>query len=223
MKMRIGKLAFGMALTACMMLGSQAANAYQMVLGYPTASYTARMSVTVTDGGWNRTVNALVTHSAGLEKLEGKLDGEDQLVIIRPDINRHFIVSDHLPGIGISAPADAGPLYVGSHNIHRLNPVRRHMATIGGEECRFYAVNGRNAAGGSFVGNVCLTPDGVMVYAKGTAGYAQRTAEVTMLLSDLHRQPVEIAQFNMPRNVEVMEIEAELEATVRLLIPGLPE
>ncbi len=191
-------------LVAAGLLLLPAAPALAEHLPAPAAQYQARQTLTINGA----VLEAVVHHDHGKERRESRVDGLNNLLIVRPDQQKAIVIQPESrmamqiditdPEVGVVPAALAG-----------LEAKPQGAETLAGEKVTRYRVQDSFPQGGAFDGTVWSTPDGIYMRIEGKVSDAAGPIDMAMRLSDIKRGPQDAALFTPPPGLRMMEMEPE--------------
>lgn len=167
----------------------------------PAAAFSAGQNLTV-EGA---VLSARIFHDKGLERRESRVDGLNNLLIIRPDRQEALVIqpeSKVAMKLGLTDP-EVGLV---ATNLSLLSGTAEGTERIGGEAVTRYRVQDMTPDGGGFDGRVWATKDGIYVKMEGRMG-GEGAANVAMSLSDIRRGPQDPALFEAPAGLSIMTLD----------------
>ncbi|MDX1709606.1 MAG: hypothetical protein R3316_00540 [Rhodovibrionaceae bacterium] len=149
----------------------------------------------IADTGWQahavlkvggEEISLEIYHDDGRERQETTLDGTLQVVILRPELGRAFVVLPEQDDVIEISLDDAGvlPFSVGFDDV-RTDFLGEEM--LGGEKTWHYRVVGPDRLGQHFEGEVWVTPDGIPLRMEGEVTAGGDLVDFSMQLSLLSR------------------------------------
>lgn len=183
-------------------LGLLAAPAWADALPPPVASFSASQNLTV-DGA---ALSARIFHAGGLERRESKVDGLNNLLILRPD-RREAIVVQPESAVGMKLSLNDPEVGVVATNLSRLTGTVAGREIVAGEPTVKYRVQDVSPDGDSFDGHIWVTGDGIYIRVEGKVGEGERPAQVGMILSDIRRGAQDPSLFEPPPGLTWMSLD----------------
>ena len=167
----------------------------------PNAAYSADSRLRVGDVE----LAGRVYHDRGLERRELVIDGIQQVVVRRPDLNHVYVVMPIL-GMGVETDLDAVPRPTPDRVLNGLHAEIVGRETIAGLAATKYRLTGTDPDGGQFDGYVWFTEDGIAVQLTGTVSAGGRTETVHMRLDNIRVGPQDPTLFERPGAVTFLPI-----------------
>lgn len=167
----------------------------------PAAAFSASQNLTV-DGV---ALSARIFHDKGLERRESRVDGLNNLLIIRPDQGEALVVQPE-SNIGMKLPLTDPEVGMVASSLAQLSGTPEGTETLSGEAVTRYRVQDITPDGAGFDGRVWATPDGIYVKLEGRTG-GTGAASIAMTLSDIRRGPQEPALFTLPTGLSIMTLD----------------
>lgn len=188
-------------LAALLLSGGLAFPALADSLPAPKAAFSASQDLTV-DGV---SLTARLFHDRGKERRESKVDGLNNLLIVRPDQNQATVIQPE-SRMAMKLPLTDPEVGLVPSLLARLSGTAEGTETLAGEKVTRYRVQDVAPDGGGFDGRVWATTDGIYVKLEGHAG-GQATGQVSMTLSAIRRGAQDPALFEVPAGLEVMTLD----------------
>ncbi|KPF82778.1 hypothetical protein IP70_20270 [alpha proteobacterium AAP38] len=170
-------------------------------LPVPAAAFSASQNLTV-DGV---ALSARIFHDKGLERRESRVDGLNNLLIIRPDQGEALVVQPE-SNMGMKLPLTDPEVGMVASSIAQLSGTREGNETLSGETVTRYRVQDITPDGAGFDGRVWATRDGIYVKMEGRTG-GEGAASIAMTLTDIRRGPQDPALFTPPAGLSVMTLD----------------
>lgn len=167
----------------------------------PTAAYSASQNLTV-DG---LALSARLFHDQGRERRESRVDGLNNLLIIRPDQDQAMVIQPESK-VGMKLPLTDPEVGVVATTLSRLSGTAEGTETLSGESVTRYRVQDMAPDGGGFDGRVWATSDGIYVKLEGRTG-GDAAATIAMTLTDIRRGPQDPALFDAPPGLSIMTLD----------------
>lgn len=167
----------------------------------PSAAYSASQSLTV-DGV---SLSARIVHDKGSERRESRVDGLNNLLIIRPDRQEALVIQPESK-VGMKLALTDPEVGVVATNLALLSATAEDKETLAGEAVTRYRVQDVTPDGSGFDGHVWATADGIYVKLEGRAG-GEGAAHVAMSLTDIRRGPQDPALFEAPAGLSFMTLD----------------
>lgn len=183
-------------------LGFLAMPAWGDALPTPAASFSANQNLTV-DGA---ALSARIFHAGGLERRESKVDGLNNLLILRPDRGEAMVVQPE-SAVGMKLSLTDPEVGVVATNLSRLAGTVAGREIVAGEPTVKYRVQDVSPDGGCFDGHIWVTSDGIYARVEGKAGEGDHPAQVSMILSDIRRGPQDMGLFEPPAGLTWMSLD----------------
>lgn len=167
----------------------------------PKADYAAVQTLVVNNGK----SEARLAHSQGKERREATVDGLANLLLLRPDKGKAWVVQ---PESGLAmelAPLDPE---IGIHPaaLATLDAEPAGKEKVAGLDTVKYRVQDVYPDGGGFDGFVWATDDGIYARVEGTATDGGEPVSVRMELRDVKRGRQDPALFDLPAGVRLMDM-----------------
>ena len=163
----------------------------------PLAPFQAQM--TLRAGGGIEMVGAM-WHDNGLERREMVMDGEDVILITRPDQGSVFMISPvNLMAMQMSLTPEM-QLY-SEQSLAGLTAEAVGEETISGESTTKYQVSSAPDSGNTVNGFMWITDDNIAMKFEGQSG----KDEISMTLAEVARGPVDRTLFEVPADYEIMK------------------
>ncbi|MGF1610921.1 MAG: hypothetical protein ACFCUQ_16075 [Kiloniellales bacterium] len=145
------------------------------------ASFSADAVVEV---GGERIVHR-VYHAAGLERQEMLVDGLPQVTILRPDLDRAFVIQ---PGLDdyLELPLDEATLVPGLHDLENYEVEALGAAREGGEAVTRYRLS-RQDEEQSLELQAWLTEDGIIMRLEGEMTFEGTPEHILLIRRDVQR------------------------------------
>lgn len=167
----------------------------------PAATFSASQNLTV-DGV---ALTARLFHDKGLERRESRVDGLNNLLIIRPDLQEALVIQPE-SRMGMKLPLTDPEVGAVATTLSALSGTAEGAETLSGEAVTRYRVQDITPDGSGFDGRVWATRDGIYVKLEGRTG-GEGAANVAMLLSDIRRGPQDPALFEPPAGLSIMTLD----------------
>ena len=167
----------------------------------PTAAFSASQNLTV-DGV---ALSARLFHDKGLERRESRVDGLNNLLIIRPDRQEALVVQPESK-VGMKLPLTDPEVGAVATTLSMLSGTVEGTENLSGEAVTRYRVQDIAPDGSGFDGRVWATRDGIYVKLEGRSG-GEGAANVAMVLSGIHRGPQDPALFEPPAGLSIMTLD----------------
>ncbi|MBP7336493.1 hypothetical protein [Niveispirillum sp.] len=167
----------------------------------PVAAFSASQNLTV-DGV---ALSARLFHDKGLERRESRVDGLNNLLIIRPDRQEALVVQPESK-VGMKLPLTDPEVGVVATTLSMLSGTAEGTETLAGEAVTRYRVQDITPDGSGFDGRVWATKDGIYVKLEGRTG-GEGAAAIAMSLSDIRRGPQNPALFEVPAGLSIMTLD----------------
>ncbi|NBC31975.1 MAG: hypothetical protein GVY13_04800 [Alphaproteobacteria bacterium] len=207
----VRRLADTLIVTVMVALFSMAATGAD--LPSPNAAYSADSLIRV--GGVE--LEGRVYHDRGLERREITIQGMEQVIIRRADLN-HVYVAMPAMGMGMEMDLDSTPYPTPEEYLEGLDATPMGQERVAGLEATKYRLTGTDPSGGAFDGFVWITDDGITLRLEGTVTAGGRAEEVLMELDNVEPGPQDPALFDRPDNVTFMPMNPALGGNLPL--PG---
>ncbi len=192
---------FPTMLSAAMLWAGLALPALADTLPAPNAAFSASQDLTV-DGV---SLTARLFHDHGKERRESKVDGLNNLLIVRPDQNQATVIQPD-SRMAMKLPLNDPEVGLVPSLLARLSGTAEGTETLAGEKVTRYRVQDVAPDGGGFDGRVWATADGIYVKLEGHAG-GQGAAAVSMTLSAITRGTQDPSLFDVPAGLQVMTLD----------------
>ncbi|WP_114391967.1 hypothetical protein [Oleisolibacter albus] len=179
-----------------------AAPALAAKLPAPQADYSARQSLTAN----GVTTESRLFHSRGRERREATVDGLANVLILRPDRNKAYVMQPQARIAMEISPLDP-EVGLDTALLATLDGEAQGKETIGGLQATKYKVQDVFAGGGGFTGTVWATADGIYLRVDGTATDGGEGVQVHMDLTGVSRGPQDAALFDLPADVRMMTLD----------------
>jgi hypothetical protein len=173
----------------------------------PEASYSATR--VMASGGMS--LSGPLYHDHGKERWERAAKGMQQVMILRPDLQKAFMVMPQMNMAIEMGLADA-PSVPSPEKYAQGAPVAVGQATIDGETTTEYRSEGQTARG-PFVMRFWVTADGIVMKMQGESPEGIFESR----LENLRRGPQDPALFELPPGVQAMPVNP---AMMRQMAPG---
>lgn len=160
----------------------------------PKAAYSALR--TMTGAGFQMT--GRVHHDHGKERFETKQQGNDMVMIRRPDIEKLYMVMPAM-NMAMEMALTKGAMMPSADDYRGPEPQVVGRETLDGEETTRFRSETQQAQG-TYVVDVWVTDDGIALRMEGTGPQG----DFRMVLSELRRGPQDPALFEPPPGVQVM-------------------
>ena len=167
----------------------------------PAAAFSASQNLTV-DGV---ALSARIFHDKGLERRESRVDGLNNLLIIRPDQGEALVVQPE-SNMGMKLPLTDPEVGMVASSLAQLSGTPEGTETLSGEAVTRYRVQDITPDGAGFDGRVWATSDGIYVKLEGRTG-GEGAASIAMTLSDIRRGPQDPALFTPPAGLSIMTLD----------------
>lgn len=167
----------------------------------PTAAFSASQNLTV-DGV---ALSARLFHDKGLERRESRVDGLNNLLIIRPDRQEALVVQPESK-VGMKLPLTDPEVGAVATTLSMLSGTVEGTENLSGEAVTRYRVQDIAPDGSGFDGRVWATRDGIYVKLEGRSG-GEGAANVAMVLSGIRRGPQDPALFEPPAGLSIMTLD----------------
>lgn len=171
----------------------------------PNAAYAADSRIRVGDIA----LLGRVYHDRGLERREMTIDGVDQVIIRRPDLNHVYVIMPSL-GMGVETDLDAAPFLTPEAVLSGLEAQPIGQERVAGLDSTKYRLTGTDVDGGTFDGFVWFTADGIALRLSGTVSAGGRTETVEMQLDNVEIGPQDPGLFERPGTVTFMPVNPAL-------------
>lgn len=208
----VRRLADTLIVTVMVALFSMAATGADLPV--PNAAYSADSVIRV--GGVE--LDGRVYHDRGVERREITIQGMEQIVIRRADLNQVYVVMPAM-GVGMEMDLDSTPYPSPDELLEGIDAEPMGRETVAGLEATKYRMTGADPSGGQFDGFVWVTEDGITLRLQGTVTAGGRTEEVLMVLDNVEVGPQDPALFERPDNVTFMPMNPAIGGALPL--PGL--
>jgi hypothetical protein len=153
------------------------------------ASFTADAVVEI---GGERVVHK-VYHAAGLERQEMLVDGLPQVTILRPDLDRAFVIQPGLEDY-LELPLDEAALVPGLHDLQGYEVESLGAAREGGEPAGRYRLTRRGDEQALDL-EVWLTEDGIIMRIEGEMAFEGTPEHVLLIRRSVQRGEQDPALF----------------------------
>lgn len=190
---RLALLGLGLLLTAM--------PAWAEKLPAPAAAFSAAQTLNV-DGV---VLSARIFHDMGLERRESRVDGLNNLLIIRPDQGEALVVQPE-SNMGMKLPLTDPEVGMVASSLAQLSGTAEGSETLSGERVTRYRVQDITPDGAGFDGRVWATRDGIYVKMEGRSG-GEGAASIVMTLTDIRRGPQDPALFTPPAGLSIMTLD----------------
>ena len=180
-------------------------------LPLPRASFTADAVVEV---GGERIVHR-VFHAAGLERQEMLVDGLPQVTILRPDLDRAFVIQPGLEDY-LELPLDEATLVPGLQELNGYQVEPLGAAREGGEAVTHYRLS-RQEDGHPLDLDVWVTEDGILMRLEGEMSFEGTPEHILLIRRSIRRGEQD------PRLFEPDAALAALADGQKLELPEFPE
>lgn len=190
---RLALLGLGLLLTAM--------PAWAEKLPAPAAAFSAAQTLNV-DGV---VLSARIFHDKGLERRESRVDGLNNLLIIRPDQGEALVVQPE-SNMGMKLPLTDPEVGIVASSLAQLSGTAEGSETLSGERVTRYRVQDITPDGAGFDGRVWATRDGIYVKMEGRSG-GEGAASIVMTLTDIRRGPQDPALFTPPAGLSIMTLD----------------
>lgn len=167
----------------------------------PAAAFSASQKLTV-DGV---ALSARLFHDRGRERRESRVDGLNNLLIIRPDRQEALVVQPESK-VGMKLPLTDPEVGVVATTLSLLSGTAEGAETLAGEAVTRYRVQDITPDGSGFDGRVWATMDGIYVKLEGRTG-GEGAANIAMALTDIRRGPQDPALFEAPAGLSIMTLD----------------
>ena len=167
----------------------------------PIAAFSASQNLTV-DGV---ALSARLFHDRGMERRESRVDGLNNLLIIRPDQQEATVVQPESK-IGMKLSLTDPEVGVVASTLALLSGTPEGTETLAGERVTRYRVQDITPDGGGFDGRVWATRDGIYVKMEGRTG-GEGAAGIAMTLTDIRRGAQDPALFEVPPGLSLMTLD----------------
>lgn len=162
----------------------------------------------VAEVGGGRIVHR-VWHSAGLERQEMLVDGLPQVTILRPDLDRAFVIQ---PGLDeyLELPIDEATLVPGLPDLEGYDAEALGAAREGGEPVTRYRLS-RHDERQSLDLEAWLTADGIIMRLEGEMAFEGTPEHVLLIRRDVDRGAQDPRLFDPEATLAAMSAGQELE------------
>jgi len=167
----------------------------------PAAAFSASQQLTV-DGV---ALSARLFHDKGIERRESRIDGLNNLLIIRPDQGEALVVQPE-SNMGMKLPLTDPEVGAVASNLAQLSGTPEGTETLAGEMVTRYRVQDITPDGAGFDGRVWATRDGIYVKLEGMTG-GEGAARIAMTLTDIRRGVQDPALFTPPPGLSIMTLD----------------
>lgn len=167
----------------------------------PTAAFSASQNLTV-DG---TALSARLFHDKGLERRESRVDGLNNLLIIRPDRQEALVIQPESK-VGMKLALTDPEVGVVATTLSLLSGTVEGTETLAGETVTRYRVQDITPDGSGFDGHVWATRDGIYVKMQGRTG-GEGAASIAMTLTDIRRGAQDPALFEAPAGLSIMSLD----------------
>jgi hypothetical protein len=174
----------------------------------PAASYEAHQSLTVN----GTPLEAHIIHDRGRERRESVVDGLTNLLIVRPDEGKAYVIQPEsriAMTLGLADP-EVG---IAPSLLAKLAAAPEGQEAIDGIAVTRYRIQDVSPDGGGFDGRVWSTADGLYLRAEGVVSDGASRIEVRMALSGVQRKPPPAKAFDLPPGMRMMTMDALPERT----------
>lgn len=144
-----------------------------------------------------------VYHDRGLERREITIEGVEQVVIRRPDLNHVYVVMPAF-GMGVETNLDAVPTLASDAVLEGLQAEAVGHEWVAGLPATKYRLTGTDPAGGLFDGFIWFSEDGIALRVSGTVSAGGRTEAIDMRLDNVRVGPQDPSLFERPDTVTFM-------------------
>lgn len=167
----------------------------------PAAAFSASQNMTV-DGV---ALSARIFHDKGTERRESRIDGLNNLLIIRPDQGEALVVQPE-SNMGMKLPLTDPEVGMVASSLAQLSGTVEGTETLSGEAVTRYRVQDITPDGVGFDGRVWATRDGIYVKMQGRTG-GEGAASIAMILTDIRRGVQDPALFTPPAGLSIMSLD----------------
>lgn len=205
----------GPALLGTALLGAAGAHAQ-----LPVADVAYAADSVVQAGGME--IRGRVHHDNGRERRDMTIQGMEQTVILRPDLDTVYVVMPMM-NMGFEVSLDSMPVPRPEQMMENVDLEEVGRETVAGLDTTRYRVTGRDG-NGLADGFVWISDEGIPVRIEGTAQAGGRTEEVVMYLENVEIGPQDPALFERPEGVSFMPIDPAMMGPMMDSgsLPGLP-
>ncbi|MFV3073281.1 hypothetical protein [Niveispirillum fermenti] len=167
----------------------------------PMAAFSASQDLQV-DGV---ALSARLFHDKGRERRESRVDGMNNLLIVRPDLDEAVVIQPE-SRMAMKLSLTDPEVGIVPSILARLSGEPEGTETVAGEKVTRYRVQDMTPDGGGFDGRVWATPDGIYVKLDGRTGDGG-VAAISMQLSEIRRGPQDPALFEVPGDLIMMTLD----------------
>ncbi|OYQ32695.1 hypothetical protein CHU95_18200 [Niveispirillum lacus] len=167
----------------------------------PMAAFSASQTLSV-DG---TALSARLFHDKGLERRESRVDGLNNLLIIRPD-RREALVIQPESKVGMKLPLTDPEVGVVATTLSLLSGTVEGTETLAGEKVTRYRVQDITPDGSGFDGRVWATKDGIYVKLEGRMA-GEGAVTIAMTLTDIRRGAQDPTLFEPPADLSIMTLD----------------
>ncbi len=200
-----GALTWGIAAVLIAVLAAVTAGATAPPWPQQQATYSADSSIRA--GGVQ--LEGRVHHDRGKERREMTIQGVRQIVILRPDRNRAYLIMPQMNS-GFEMDFGAAGFPSPEHYMAGLQPVAEGRETVEGLETTRYRISGTAGDGATMDGHVWVTDDGIIMRMRGTASTQTDTQDILVTLSNVVRAPQDAALFEPPAGLNLMRMDPSM-------------
>jgi hypothetical protein len=174
-------------------------SAWAMELQPPESPFQAKMAIRSGEGV---EMSGSLWYDGGKERREMTVDGEDIVLITRPDRGSVYMVSPvNLMAMQMSLKPEMR--YYSEESLAGLDAEALGEETVSGEATTKYRVDSNASAATVVGGFLWITPDNIAMKFEGTMG----TDRVSMVLADVTRGPVEATMFEVPNDYNITKVD----------------